>query len=67
MSVSLAPPKALTDKAEEVMVNMQSIRQRCEDLLAKNIDIIKSSNQGNFAARFQDERLLIEMRSGPKK
>ena len=45
---ALSPSGSLSDKADEVQDHIVQIRYRCEELLNKNVDIIKRSNMGKF-------------------
>ena len=43
---ALSPINDFADKADEVQDKIVQIRHLCEELLNKNVDIIKRSNEG---------------------
>ena len=45
--IALSPTNSFSDKAAEVQDQIVHIRRLCEELLNKNVDIIKRSNIGN--------------------
>ena len=48
------PANSFAEKADEVQTHIVKIRRLCEELLNKNVDLIKRSNESRAYSFFND-------------